>query len=826
MKPVWTLGGGLLLAFLVSCAPQTSDRISLTDLGASWQVELESGTPVASHVPGFVLEDLVRAEVVPNPYTGTHERDVQWVEDSAWTYSSSFARPAGWSASDSATFEFQGLNVFATIKVNDVSVLRADNAHRTWTTVPFSLLDTNQLRVTFFPTLEEGQRRLDAFGMALPASNEAKPIGQQVSPFVRKPGYQFGWDWGPRLAGPGIHGDVVLQRQGRAAPPVKFPWVEVVDADSNEARLLTHGWDTDFSLELTLDGQARDWRRLGDTLVVPNPALWWPIHMGDQPLYEARWMHRASSQVHMEHWGLRNLEWVQTPDAHGTSFQMTVQGVPVFARGANVVPPDFHDVTDEDRWLDLVQNAVDANMNMLRVWGGGVYPPTAFFEACDVRGILVWQDFMFACAMVPDNPAFQDNVKAEATEQVKRLRHHPSLAIWCGNNEVAKAWQAWGWQEMYNLHGQDSARVAEAASDMFDGLLSEVVDEHSAVFYLPTSPTLEKDGGDAHAWGIWFGKEPWDYYSRHEGRFASEYGLQSLPHLATLREAGIDAFQDEALQFRQRSKMDWLEPGFDGWDMMRHYMSTTVGAPAQDSLETWIVQSQMAQAEGLRQALERHRTSLGRYAGSLYWSMNDVWPAVSWSTVDHAGRWKLGHHAAKRANAPRTVLWERASEDSLRFQLFNDLAAPAVGQLSVQSMTFDGVTLMDTTLELQCPSHEMSRANLGGWQAWCKSPKNTYLAWQWADAAQPGDTLRQSALWKNPVDVDLPAYDIDVSVSGDHMTIVSSSYVPLTWVGCDVSGRFSNNGMALEPGIPVNLTFFPEVDQIGPRTFRLLGPGQ
>ena len=216
MKPVGTLGGGLLLAFLVSCAPQTSDRISLTDLGASWQVELESGTPVASHVPGFVLEDLVRAEVVPNPYTGTHERDVQWVEDSAWTYSSSFARPAGWSASDSATFEFQGLNVFATIKVNDVSVLRADNAHRTWTTVPFSLLDTNQLRVTFFPTLEEGQRRLDAFGMALPASNEAKPIGQQVSPFVRKPGYQFGWDWGPRLAGPSIHGDVVLQRQGRA----------------------------------------------------------------------------------------------------------------------------------------------------------------------------------------------------------------------------------------------------------------------------------------------------------------------------------------------------------------------------------------------------------------------------------------------------------------------------------------------------------------------------------------------------------------------------------------------------------------------------------
>ena len=826
MKPAWTLGAGLALALLASCGAPTSDRVSLTDLGVSWQVGLNDSAPVASQVPGFVLEDLVRAGLAPDPYTGTHELDVQWVEDSIWTYTTSFGRPRGWSLSDSATLEFQGLNVFSAVEVNDALVLNADNAHRTWTTVPFSVLDTNQLRVTFFPTSKEGQRQLDAFGLALPASNEAKPIGQQVSPFVRKPGYQFGWDWGPRLAGPGIHGDVVLQRQGRAAHPVTFPWVEVVDADSTEARLLTHGWEPDFELELALEGQATDWHRLGDTLVVPSPHLWWPIHMGGQPLYEAIWTHRPSGQIRCERWGLRDLEWVQTPDDHGTSFQLTVHGVPMFARGANVVPPDFHDFTDEAPWLDLVQHAVDANMNMLRVWGGGVYPPTAFFEACDARGILVWQDFMFACAMVPDNPAFQGNVKAEATEQVKRLRHHPSLALWCGNNEVAKAWQTWGWQEMYNLHGQDSARVAEAASDMFDGLLSEVVDEHSAAFYLPTSPTLEKDAGDVHAWGIWFGKESWDHYSRHEGRFASEYGLQSLPHPATLREAGIGAFHDEALQFRQRRKMDWLEPGFDGWDMMRHYMSKTVGAPEQESLETWIVQSQMTQAEGLRQALERHRTSLGRYAGSLYWSMNDVWPAVSWSTVDHAGRWKLGHHAAKRANAPRTVLWERASNDSLRLQAFNDKASTLAGHLAVQCKTLDGIMLKDTTVAWNSLPHGMTRINLGEMRAWRQAPRDSYLTWQWTDASHPGDTLRQSALWDNAVEVNLPECDIDISVSGDHLTIVSSGYVPMAWVGCDVAGRFSDNGMALEPGIPVKLTFSPEVHQIGPRTFRLLGSGQ
>ena len=497
--------------------------------------------------------------------------------------------------------------------------------------------------------------------MALPASNEAKPIGRQVSPFVRKPGYQFGWDWGPRLAGPGIHGDVVLHRRTRDRASLEFPWVEILQADSTEARLLCHGWDPDFSLELNLNGQARIGNGEATPSWYPTPSFGGPSTWGSNPCTRRAGCTTPLAKCIKSVGDFGTWRGSKPRDDHGTSFQLTVQGVPVFARGTNIVPPDFHDFTDEGAWMDLVQNAVDAHMNMLRVWGGGVYPPKAFFEACDAQGILVWQDFMFACAMVPDNPAFQANVNAEATEQVKRLRHHPSLALWCGNNEVAKAWESWGWQEMYNLHGQDSARVAQAATAMFDGLLSDVVNEHSAAFYLPTSPTLENDAGDAHAWGIWFGKEPWDYYSRHEGRFASEYGLQSLPHLATLQEAGIDTFQDEALQFRQRSKMDWLEPGFDGWDMMRHYMSTTTGAPAQDSLETWVVQSQMTQAEGLRQALERHRTSLGKYAGSLYWSMNDVWPAVSWSTVDHAGRWKLGHHAAKRANAPRTVLWERAS---------------------------------------------------------------------------------------------------------------------------------------------------------------------
>ena len=228
---------------------------------------------------------------------------------------------------------------------------------------------------------------------------------------------------------------------------------------------------------------------------------------------------------------------------------------------------------------------------------------------------------------------------------------------------------------MYDLHGPDSVRLADAYHRIFHEVLPNIVANESDLHYLPTSPTLDAQSGDEHAWGVWFGLEDFDYYSRHGGRFASEYGLQSLPCKHTLHEAGITSWEDEALQFRQRSRMDWLEPGFDGWDMMHHFMSKTTGAPARATSTTGFskVNGPRPRAFGKpSSAIEPARPLRVR----LYWSLNDVWPAVSWSTVDHAGRWKLAHHAARRANAPRTVLWVRHREDSLCFEVFNDLPEP------------------------------------------------------------------------------------------------------------------------------------------------------
>jgi beta-mannosidase len=276
-----------------------------------------------------------------------------------------------------------------------------------------------------------------------------------------------------------------------------------------------------------------------------------------------------------------------------------------------------------------------------------------------------------------------------------------------------------------------------------------------------------------------------------------------------LNEAGITSWKDEALQFRQRSRMDWLEPGFDGWDMMHHFMSKTTGPPKPGDLDDWIFKSQWTQAEGIRQALERHRTSDGRYAGSLYWSLNDVWPAVSWSTVDHAGRWKLAHHAAGRANAARTVLWARHREDSLCFEAFNDLPESIQGTIHVALKDFAGQVLHQQQLAMQVDGRESKVINIGSMAQWRTLPFETYLSWHWKDVS--GRTIAQSsALWCAPIEANLPAVDVNCLPHAEGFELIAEGYVPLVQLLASVPGQWSDNGMALEPGQPITVQFDPE----------------
>ena len=761
-------------------------------------------------VPGCVTLSLLKAGLIPDPYNGTHERDVQWVEKLPWTYSTTLARPQGWPAEDSLVLTFSNLDTYATVRLDGVTILTADNAHRTHCSRPFVLnKEEHELTVTLAPVAAEGQSLLERSDLIIPASNEPKNIGFQTSPFTRKSGYQFGWDWGPRLAGPGIMGEVSLKPWIDGAwSCAPNPWCQVVDASPDRATLLIHdseGWD----LGLSLGGTAVKVEQHGDTLFVPSPALWWPRSHGPQPLYDVKWTKSDDGSTLRHRLGIRTAVWQHVPDSMGVSMELLVNGTRVFCRGANVVPPDFLEPYSREGWNGLVEDAVEANMNMLRVWGGGVYPPNSFFEACDEQGLLVWQDFMFACTMVPTDDDFAQNVRLEAEEQVLRLRHHPSLVLWCGNNEMDRAWTSWGWQDTYNLHGIDSTQVYQAYLRLFQDILPDLVDHESPTQYLPTSPTLDPRSGDEHAWGVWFGLEDFSYYSRHGGRFVSEYGLQSLPNLHTLSEAGISHFNDESLQFRQRSKMDWLKPGFDGWDMMKHFMSESTGAPKHHDLQDWIFKSQVTQAEGLRQALERHRTSEGRFGGSLYWSLNDVWPAVSWSTIDHAGRWKLGHYAAKRANASQTVLWQRHRVDSLVMVVFNDAAEALSGRLSVSVCDFAGDTIRSQDAEIEVEPMSSLPISMASMAEWRIQPKDSYLSWM-LEGKDNAPIVHKSALWVPFNEANLLSPKIRLQPTGNGCWLETQTYVPVAQLLADIPGRWSDNGMTLEPHTRLTVAFDPE----------------
>lgn len=792
----WHAALAFLMGLLSSgCSFVESPADPVVLLDGSW--ELDGVGKV--DVPGHVLLALEANGSVPNAFLGTNEGDVQWVEDSVWTYRYRFQKPEHWAVEALTFLEFDGLDTYATVWLDGSVVLESDNAHRTWRTAAFAAgAGEHELVVQFLPVGQRGMERMQAAGGPLPASNEPRPIGQQSSPFTRKSGYEWGWDWGPRLAGPGITGSVRwVQPEAGGWTDAPTPWCEVLEVSPRVARVRVHGRE---GWTCAADGRFH-WE--GDTMVWPAPELWWPKNMGTATLHPLTWTHAVTGAQRHEQLGLRTVRWVQTPDTFGTSFALEVNGIPVQAKGANLVPPDYFVVRAREGWEGLVQQAVAAEMNMLRVWGGQGYLPEAFYAACDRAGLLVWQDFAFACAMVPGDASFRANVQEEALQQVRRLRHHPCLALWCGNNEIEKAWNSWGWQDLYGLHGDDSVRVWRDYETLFHALLPEVVAAECDVQYWPSSPFGDERSGDEHAWGVWFGLEDFSYYSQHGGRFASEYGLQSLPDRHTLRQAGIEAFGDSALQYRQRSRMDWLEPGFDGWDMMQHFMGKTVGHPTEGDLDEWIFLSQTTQALGLQHALERHRTSAGRVSGSLYWSLNDVWPAVSWSTIDWAGRWKLGHYAVRRANAPRTIQWQRERSDSLVLVAFNDGPVEWRDSIQLDLKTPDGQVRRSARREFSVPAHGSAVLSFGPMAKWQADPGHTYLAWEVADK-------RTSVLWDMPVDFHRPPGHVEARATPRGLELQASFYEPVVGLTANVPGHFLDNGFALEAGELLQVEFVPE----------------
>lgn len=690
-----------------------------------WQFKAtEEQAWMPARVPGCVHTDLLRGGRIDAPFVGTNEKRLQWIDKQDWEYRTTFDLTPELSAAGKLELVFEGLDTYADVYANGRLVLSADNMFRVWTVDVKAALKPagNELRIVFRSPIQEGLRLLEANGYGLPASNDDAATGElgdkKVSVFTRKAPYHYGWDWGPRFVTSGIWRNVYLR--GWTGARVNDLYIRQDDVTAEAAKLtalveLEAESAGDVTVRVVTEGAVWETRanvQAGTTTVslpleLASPKLWWSRGLGEQHLYAFKASVVSPEGAELANrsvrTGLRSVKLIRKPDARGSSFTFEVNGVPTFAKGANHIPNDsFASEVTAERYRHEVASAAESNYNMLRVWGGGIYEQDIFYELCDEYGILVWQDFMFACSMYPGDQAFLDSVRAEAADNVRRLRNHPSIALWCGNNEIDGAWQhyneegGWGWKKLYTYEQREKIWADYEA--VFHKLLPEVVEAMSpTVAYWPSSPMqgLTNDAsqhagndtpnGDIHFWAVWHAQEPFENYKNNIGRFMSEYGFQSFPEYKTVRsfaEESDMALDSEVMLHHQKNGRG----NFLIKDYSDRYMKD-----AKD-FKSFLYMSSVLQAEGMKTAIEAHRRAMDYCMGTLYWQINDCWPVASWSSMDYYGRWKATQYYAKRSFAETLVSIDQ-NGDAVSVHIVTDALSPIDGTLAWTLFDFDGNAL-------------------------------------------------------------------------------------------------------------------------------------
>lgn len=653
----------------------------------------DAGAWLPAVVPGHVHLDLERAGVVPNPFDRMHERGVQWVDERGWTYRLGFEVDATELGGARHVLRFAGLDTIATVLLNDTEVGRFDNmfvAHEVDVTDVLRA-GSNRLEVRFESAERVGAERRAA---ALPDldGSVAESRGFTSRSMVRKAQYTWGWDWGPRLRGCGLWQPVSLVRipVGRL---LDWSWRSAFADDGScsvTVRVDAEGAAT--GVRVTLDDQEVT-GAMGSELVVrvADPQRWWPAGYGEARLYDLQVELLADDVVvdRLDHRiGLREVELVQEPDEAGSSFGFRVNGVPAFAKGANWIPDDsfLARVTVEQLRTQLAM-ATECGMNMIRIWGGGVYESTDFYDTCDELGLLVWQDFPFACALYPEAEGFVEAVQVEARAAVRRVRNHTSLALWCGNNE--SQWLRW-----MGAYGQ----VPMLGARLYDEVLPAVVAaEDPDTPYWPGSPWGTEDDpsgegtGDCHYWNVWHGEGDWVHYTKCTARFVSEFGFAGPPDLLTLEES-----LDPADLGVDTPGMRWHDKTSKGYETYLGYIGLHYPAPT--TLPDLVYYGQLNQADAMRFGIEHFRRLRPHTMGTLVWQLNDCWPVQSWAWIDHRLRPKAAWYAAKRFYAPLLLsLWRDG--DGLRAHLVNDAVEQREGTLAVRAIDHDGTVLWSSTTE-------------------------------------------------------------------------------------------------------------------------------
>jgi beta-mannosidase len=840
-------------------AAEPSSPVSSRSLDSEWQFRAV-GAPATTtahqpeiaqwhpaQVPGVVHTDLLRNKLIPDPFDRDNEFRLQWVGLTDWEYQTVFQVDAAVLGHGHVDLVFDGLDTLADVYLNDQSVLHADNMFRRWRISAKPLLKSgpNTLRVVFHSAVEKMLPYVKSLPYVLPSistHNFGNEENIATAPYTRKAPYNYGWDWGPRFMTEGIWQPVrvetwdalrvdnfhVHQQKISVDAALVSAELDIEASQATTATLaLTHddlsgpkssGPQTpDGTQTLQLDAGMN---HVSFPIRIAAPKLWYPVGYGAQNRY------RFSAAIHLGKkveaanvevkTGLRSVELRRVADQWGKSFEFVVNGISVFGKGADVIPFDsFPNRVTPEIHRKILKAARDAHMNMVREWGGGYYESDDFYDICDELGIMVWQEFMFGGDMIPGDVSFQENVREEAVQQIKRLRDHPSIVIWCGNNEVETGWHHWDNRQEFKeaISPEIRDRVWQDYMVMFADILKSAVTQYGdPVPYWPSSPSANfeeipdnQHNGDMHYWAVWHQQAPAQDYTKQFPRFMSEYGFQSFPEMRTIK-----SFANQPEDFDIHSAvMQAHQKNKGGNERILTYLLREYREPK--DFASFVYLSQVQQAEIIKIGAEHLRRQRPRTMGSLYWQLNDCWPVASWASVDYYGRWKALHYYARRFYDD-VLVSPYLHDDKVDVYVVSDKLQPLSGTIHSRLLDFSGKILLDQTKDIQI-SAQSSAIYLGIDKASLSAkgdPRSSFLV---VDLDVAGKKISSNLVFFDVThNLELPVaptIDVNLSPSGGDYTVTLQSRklarsVYISFGDLDVES--SDNYFDLIPGEPATVT--------------------
>ncbi|TXD53057.1 MULTISPECIES: beta-mannosidase [unclassified Polaribacter] len=764
-------------------------------------------------VPGNIFTDLLSHQIIIDPFIKNNEEKVQWVSDKSWEYKTSFTLSDAVLKKEHIELNFEGLDTYATIYLNDSLLDKTNNAFRTFTfDIKILSKKENSLRILFTNT--------DKIETDLENKNSHKlPEGKRI--YTRKAQFQYGWDWGPKLNTSGIWKRVSIDAWDDYK--IDNVYIKQLHVNESNASLLI---DIKKISNTELDKQLVYEIYVNDKLVktsnevfkgyswitkinIKNPKLWWTNNLGEPYLYNFKIVVKKGNIIldtYQVKKGIRTIKLITKKDTIGESFYFELNGKPVYMKGANYIPQkSFQNKVTHQHYEKLLSDVVKSNMNMLRVWGGGIYENDIFYDLCDKKGILIWQDFMFACAMYPGNIEFLANVKEEAKQQVKRLRNHASIALWCGNNENSEGWKHWGWQK--NRTEKEKKEIWNDYLAIFDTILPKTVAEFSETDYWQSSPKYgrgnpkHKTEGDAHDWGVWHDAYPFEHFENNVPRFMSEFGFQSFPSFETMKY--INQNDEVTLMtntWKSHQKHD------RGHQLIFDYMKRDYKVPMPD--DDYIYTSQLVQAKGIVMGIEAHRRAKPYNMGTLYWQLNDCWAAISWSSIDYFGHWKALQYKAK--NAFENVLISSVmNNDSVNTFVINDTFERLNGALKATLIDFQGKEIWSNSKEIEVL--ENSSQQFSSFPLDTIDKENTLLITEFQNK-------KSYFYFTKPKDLNLPKGEIQKEINktekGFYITLKSTVLQKDVFLFTAKKGHFSDNFFDVMPNETKVLNFKTEVSSL------------